>query len=199
MILVGLTGGIGSGKTTVAHMFEELGVPVYNSDEKAKYLMVTSKDLKSRIKLLMGEKAYIGEELNREYIAEKVFTQKELLSKLNAIVHPAVRQDFKIWASLQNAPYVIQEAAILFENGAYKNFDRMILVTAPKQLRLERIMLRDKVHENNILARMNYQWNDDKKTPLSHYIIENTDLDETHSEVKKIHQKLSELAANNGF
>ncbi len=199
MILVGLTGGIGSGKTTVAGMFEELGVPVYNSDDRAKLLMTTSHDLKSRIMELLGDQAYIGDELDRAYIAEKVFTRKELLKELNAIVHPAVREDFAKWASQQNTPYVIQEAAILFENGAYESFDQMILVTAPKQIRLERIMLRDEVPENNILARMNYQWEDDKKIALSHFIIENTDLEKTRHEVKKIHQKLAELAVNNGF
>lgn len=199
MIFIGLTGGIGSGKTTVAQMFEALGVPVYNSDERAKELMNTSHKLISGIKELLGEEAYKGKILNRNYIAQQVFSSKDLLNQLNAIVHPAVREDFKSWAASQDSPYVIQEAAVLFENGAYENFDRMILVTAPKQLRLERIMHRDQIAENNILARMNHQWEDEKKLPLAHFVIENTDLIYTQTQVETIHEKLAELAANTGF
>ena len=146
MKIVGLTGGIGSGKTTVAHMFASQGIPVYNSDERAKELMVSSKELVNGIKSLLGEDAYTEDELNRGYVARRVFTDKALLQSLNDLVHPAVRNDFDDWTSEQNAPYVIQEAAILFENGAYEKFDSMILVTAPKMLRLKRIMQRD--HES---------------------------------------------------
>ncbi|MGI9547957.1 MAG: dephospho-CoA kinase [Flavobacteriaceae bacterium] len=199
MITIGLTGGIGSGKTTVANMFEKLGVPVYNSDERAKELMTTSKELISAIKVLLGEKAYEKDALNKEYIAQRVFSNKDLLSRLNEIVHPAVREDFKSWAKAQDTAYVIQEAAVLFENGAYEHFDQMILVTAPKRIRLERILHRDKDSEENILARMNHQWEDERKLPLTHYVIENIELSKTKSEVAKIHQKLTVLSANAGF
>ena len=199
MKIIGLTGGIGSGKTTVARMFKLHGIPVYNSDERAKELMVQSEDLVNSIKSLLGDEAYNKNELNREYVAQKVFTDKEMLQNLNNLVHPAVRSDFESWAAKQDAPYVIQEAAILFENGAYEKFDRMILVTAPKLIRLKRIMQRDNESENNILARMSHQWDDTKKLPLAHFVIENTDLEKTKTEVKKIHEKLSELSTSKGI
>lgn len=199
MKIIGLTGGIGSGKTTVARMFKLHGIPVYNSDERAKELMVQSEDLVNSIKSLLGDEAYNKNELNREYVAQKVFTDKEMLQSLNNLVHPAVRSDFESWAAKQDAPYVIQEAAILFENGAYEKFDRMILVTAPKLIRLKRIMQRDNESENNILARMSHQWDDTKKLPLAHFVIENTDLEKTKTEVKKIHEKLSELSTSKGI
>jgi dephospho-CoA kinase len=199
MILVGLTGGIGSGKTTVAAMFGALGVPVYNSDDRAKELMTTSKDLVAEIKNLLGEEAYKDGQLNKQYIAMKAFSDKQYLERLNAIVHPAVKEDFRIWADAQNTPYVIQEAAILFENDAYINFDRMILVSAPKTIRIERVMQRDQLPEDNILARMNHQWEDAKKLPLAHFVIENIELSATASQVKKIHQKLAELSASKEF
>ena len=199
MKIIGLTGGIGSGKTTVARMFKLHGIPVYNSDERAKELMVQSEDLVNSIKSLLGDEAYNKNELNREYVAQKVFTDKEMLQSLNNLVHPAVRSDFGSWAAKQDAPYVIQEAAILFENGAYEKFDRMILVTAPKLIRLKRIMQRDNESENNILARMSHQWDDTKKLPLAHFVIENTDLEKTKTEVKKIHEKLSELSTSKGI
>ena len=192
MKIVGLTGGIGSGKTTVAGMFRDLGVPVYNSDTRAKELMSTSPELREKIVGLLGEDAYVKGELNRAFIAEQVFMNKELLAALNAIVHPAVREDFTSWASSQQASYVIQEAAILFENGAYTGFDSMILVTAPRKIRLERIMQRDSTSESDVLARMSHQWADEKKVPLAQFVIENIELENTRSAVGKIHKKLSE-------
>ncbi len=192
MKIIGLTGGIGSGKTTVAHMFRALGVPVYNSDERARELMATSEELRKQIKGLLGEEAYDGASLNRGYIAGRVFVNKELLTELNQIVHPAVRDDFKNWVKEQQSPYVIQEAAILFENDAYHKFDKMILVTAPKKMRLERIMLRDQTSEDSIMARMNHQWEDEKKIALSDYVIENIDLQKTEATVTAIHKELME-------
>ena len=199
MKIIGLTGGIGSGKTTVARMFESHGIPVYNSDERAKELMVESGELVNSIKSLLGEEAYSGNILNREYVAQRVFTDKEMLENLNNLVHPAVRGDFNKWAVAQEAPYVIQEAAILFENGAHEKFDQMILVTAPKLIRLKRIMQRDNESEDNILARMSHQWEDARKLPLANFVIENTDLEKTKTEVKKIHEKLSELSTSTGI
>ena len=129
MKLVGLTGGMGSGKTTVSAMFKDLGVPVYNSDLEARRLMNEDQDLKKGIIALLGEKAYADGHLNRPYIAEKVFNNEELLQALNQKVHPVVRKDFKAWALRQSSPYVLQEAAILFENGSSEEFDYMLLVT----------------------------------------------------------------------
>ncbi|MBT8210512.1 MAG: dephospho-CoA kinase [Eudoraea sp.] len=193
MKIIGLTGGIGSGKTTVSGMFAALGVPVYNSDLEAKRLMHTSRTLRRKISDLLGEGAYQGSELQRQYVAEKVFKDAHLLKELNAIVHPAVKRHFRRWTAKQNFPYVIQEAAILFENGSYPAFDKMILVTAPEEIRIARIQQRDGATRKSILERMGNQWNDDQKAALADYIIENTDLDHTRDQVALIHAELLEL------
>ncbi|GGD37312.1 dephospho-CoA kinase [Muriicola marianensis] len=187
---VGLTGGIGSGKSTVAGMFKDLGVPVYNSDAEAKRLMNEDEALKEQIIALLGKEAYQGDVLNRPFIAEKVFKDRVLLKKLNKIVHPAVRQDFRSWAARQTAPYVLQEAAILFENGSSESFDMMILVTAPKKTRIKRILERDSLSEAAILERMKHQWSEKRKKALAHFVIENTNLDMTRLKVQEIHETL---------
>ena len=194
MMRVGLTGGIGSGKTTVAGYFRELGVPVYNSDQKARELMEGNEALRSAISGLLGEEAYGATGLDRGYIASRVFKDKALLQKLNNLVHPAVRKDFLNWAGQQKAPYVLQEAAILFENGAYKGFDRMILVTAPRDVRIRRVMDRDAVTRGSVVARMEHQWETSKKIPLADYVIENTDLENTRLQVGRIHAELLQLS-----
>ncbi|MBT8204617.1 MAG: dephospho-CoA kinase [Eudoraea sp.] len=193
MKIIGLTGGIGSGKTTVSGMFAALGVPVYNSDLEAKRLMHSSRTLRHKISDLLGEKAYQGRVLQRQYVAEKVFKDAHLLKELNAIVHPAVKRHFRRWTAKQSFPYVIQEAAILFENGSYPAFDKMILVTAPEEIRIARIQQRDGATRKSILERMGHQWNDDQKAALADYIIENTDLDHTRDQVALIHAELLEL------
>lgn len=192
MKTVGLTGGIGSGKTTVAKMFKDLGVPVYNSDAAGKRLMVENTKVKTAVVELLGDKAFTGQELNTKFIAEKVFNDAELLQKLNEIVHPAVRNDFKSWVKDQNAPYVIQEAAILFENGGYMFFDDMILVHAPKKIRIARVKERDNVAEKTILERMQHQWSYSKKKKLTDYVIVNNDLSDTVLQVNKVHKQLIE-------
>ena len=128
MKIVGLTGGIGSGKSTVATMFRNLGIPVYNSDEEAKRLMHTSNNLKQGIIALLGKESYDNGELDRGYIAQRVFRDKNLLEALNALVHPEVRRHFMQWVQKQNSKYVIQEAAIIFENGSHERYDEIILV-----------------------------------------------------------------------
>lgn len=190
MKIVALTGGIGSGKTTVAKMFKDLGVPVYNSDKEAKALMVSSKELRKAIKALLGAEAYNGKTLDREYIAKKVFGDKGLLGQLNKIVHPAVREDFLRWVAKQSTPYVIQESAIVFENGQQDFYDKIILVTAPEEVRLARVMERDKVSESEIRARMGNQLNDTVKIGLSDYVIENISLNETRSKVNETHKRI---------
>jgi dephospho-CoA kinase len=190
MKIIGLTGGIGSGKTTIAKMFNELGVPVYNSDLEAKILMKENEKVKKKIIALIGNEAYSGNELNNKFIAVKVFNNEELLKKLNRIVHPAVKADFKEWVKKHEAPYVIQEAAILFENGSYKDFDDMILVTAPKKHRISRIMKRDGTSKKAILQRMQHQWPDKKKKELAGFIIKNDTLQETFLQVEEIHRQL---------
>lgn len=192
---MGLTGGIGSGKTTVAACFRDLGIPVYNSDLRARELMEQDAKLVEGIRGLFGPGAYLKGRLNRSYIASLVFEEKELLEKLNTLVHPAVREDFLQWTTRQTAPYVIQEAAILIENGAYRELDRMILVTAPKAERIRRVMKRDAVSEKAVLDRMKNQWEDERKLPLADFIIENRDLEITKQRVGEVHRELLQAAA----
>ncbi len=199
MMLVGLTGGIGSGKTTVSKMFKALGVPVYDSDSEAKKLMNTAPALKEAISALLGHEAYQKGALQRTFVAEKVFADRKLLGALNAIVHPAVREHFKEWVRSQKAPYVIQEAAILFENGSYSQYHKMILVRAPKEMRIERIMGRDNSTRQQILNRMEQQWEDERKAGLSDYVIDNLDLETTREQVKTIHRELLKLSDIAGF
>lgn len=189
-MIVGLTGGIGSGKTTVAKLFHELGVPIYVSDIKAKKLMVTNAKLITEIKALLGDEAYDGNELNRAYISEKVFKNKNLLNQLNALVHPAVANDFIKWEAEQNSPYVIKESAILFESGSYKNCDLIITVTAPLEVRVGRVVLRDKVTRKQVLHRVMNQSTDDDKIDRSNFIINNITFDGTEEQVAKIHRQI---------
>jgi len=190
MIIVGLTGGIGSGKSTVAKMFKKLGVPVYNSDKKAKKLMKSSREIRTSIKGLLGDEAYDGKKLNKAYIAGRIFQDKTLLDQMNAIVHPAVRRNFLAWANKQEAPYVIQEAAIIFENDLHQFYDKIILVTAPEKLRIKRVMERDGIPKSEILVRIANQWKDTRKIQLSDYVIHNLELDDTTLRVNEVHRLL---------
>lgn len=187
MIVVGITGGIGSGKTTIAGFFKELGIPVYIADDEAKLLMNTSKELQREIINLFGEEAYREGLLNRPYIASKVFNSKKMLSSLNAIVHPAVRKHFQDWVAAQNAPYVMQEAAILFENGGYNLCDFTILVTAPLKERIARTIKREGTTENEVIKRMKAQWSDDRKAAMADVVVENIKLEEAKNAVSRIH------------
>ncbi|WP_190808994.1 dephospho-CoA kinase [Flagellimonas sp. S3867] len=191
MIVVGLTGGIGSGKSTVANMFRELEVPVYDSDEEAKQLMISSGKIKKSIISLLGKKAYSEGNLNRSYIANRVFNNPDLLQQLNDIVHPEVRKHFLDWVDDQTSNYVIQETALIFENGAQDNYDHVLLVTAPIELRLQRVMERDATSEQEVMGRMNNQMDDSEKMELADFCIENLDLETTKKAVKKLHRKLN--------
>lgn len=195
MKIVGLTGGIGSGKSTIAHYFKELGVPVYIADIEAKKLMHTEV-VKKAIIDLFGDLAYQEGKLNRAAISQQVFKNDDLLKRLNAIVHPAVARHFKDWVKNQRAPYVIKEAAILFESGAHKDCDFIITVTAPKKERVKRVMLRDGVTQQDVIARMNKQWPEYKKKARSTFVITNIDLDKAKKQVRKIHVKILETPVN---
>jgi len=190
MKIIGLTGGIGSGKTTISTFFTALGIPVYIADTEAKKLMETSVNLRESIIDLLGAEAYINNIPNRAYIASKVFVDKNLLENLNALVHPEVQQHFLEWVKKQKSPYCIKEAAILFENGGYKKCDATILVTAPKEVRIKRVRERDGISEKQILERMDNQWDDEKKIKLATYCIENITLAKSKEEVYKIHELL---------
>lgn len=197
MKIVGLTGGIGSGKTTVATMFNELGIPTYIADIEAKKLTNASEEIELALLKILGEKAYNENGLNRKYVADKIFNDSELLKKVNGIIHPKVAEHFKNWVQDQNGSYCIKEAAILFENGNYKNCDYTILVTAPKQTRIQRVLKRDDTTEKEIMSRMDNQWPDDKKKALASFVIQNKDLEDTKSQVLKIHEYLVKTVRNN--
>ncbi|AFL82649.1 dephospho-CoA kinase [Aequorivita sublithincola DSM 14238] len=190
MKIIGLTGGIGSGKTTVAKLFKDLGVPIYIADIEAKKLTNSSKVIRRKLIDLLGEDAYVGQELNRKFVADKIFNDKGLLASVNAIIHPKVVAHFKKWVSKQKSPYVIKEAAILFENGRYKNCDLVILVTAPKEVRISRVMERDNASSVEIEQRMKNQWSDEKKQKLADLIIDNINLQDTRKRVEAIHRSL---------
>lgn len=190
MIIVGLTGGIGSGKTTAARQFVALGIPVYIADDEAKKLMNRSKVIKRKLITLFGEEAYLNSELNRPFIASIIFNDKTYLQKMNAIVHPQVATHFKKWCLKQNAPYVIKEVAILFENGGHKLCDLVITVTAPLELRIERLLKRDNTSREKIESIMKNQWSDDEKIKLSHHLIHNITLENTKKQVGEIHEKI---------
>lgn len=192
---VGITGGIGSGKSTVCKIFEVLGIPVYYADDRAKFLMVKDIQLVQAIKHLLGDQAYSEDgQLDRAYVAGIIFKDQKKLEALNALVHPAVADDGKKWhLSQKNVPYTLKEAALLFEAGSYKHLDRLICVVAPKDLRIQRVMARDQIEETAVLARMDKQWPQAKKAGLSDFIIYNDGSIPLIPQVLSIHKKLAQL------
>jgi len=196
MKVIGLTGGIGSGKTTVAGFFKELNIPVYIADDAGKRLMETSPEIRLKLTELFGEDAYENHLPNRKFIASKVFNDKELLSSLNNIIHPAVETDFKKWLQDQSSKYVIYEAAILFETGGYKKCDFSILVTAPQKIRIQRLQKRDNSSVKEIQERMNNQWEDDKKSQMADFLINNEELAQTKQQVELIHDEILKAGKN---
>lgn len=193
MIKVGLTGGIGSGKTTVAKIFMQLGVPVYLSDNRAKDLMLNNQFLRESLISVFGDKVIINGFLNRSYIASKVFSNTEELIKLNALVHPFVQKDFDVWSASQTSNYVLKEAAILFETGANKLLDKVVLVESPEDLKVSRIMFRDGMTEEEVFKRMSKQWSDRQKRTNADYIIQNDEKCSLTYQILKLHNTFSNL------
>lgn len=189
-MIVGLTGGIGSGKSTVAKMFSALGVPIYDSDKEAKHLMNSDRELMQSIRSLFGEAAYDKKTLNRTFIASQVFKDRNLLKRLNKIVHPAVRNHFMDWASQQNYFYVMQETALIFENKMEANYEKIILVTSPIETRINRVVKRDDVARDAVISRIENQLPDSEKIVKSDFVINNIELDKTKLVVNEIHEKL---------
>jgi len=190
MKVIGLTGGIGSGKTTVANMFKSLGVPVYIADDEARRLSDTSKVIRRELIKLLGEAVYINNRLDRKYVSNQIFKNSDLLKQVNEIIHPKVASHFRRWLKKQNAPYCIKEAAILFESGGYKQCDLTILVTSPIETRIKRVLLRDRTTKEAVLERINNQWTDERKRKLANIVIENVDLNLTQKEILKLHNSL---------
>ena len=184
--IIGLTGGIGSGKSKILLAFEALGVPCYNSDIKAKKIMEDNLEAKNSIIDLIGPDSYYNNKLNSSYISSKVFNDNKLLNSLNKIIHPKINSDFTSWIKFQNKPFVVIETAVLFESGLNFKCDKIIIVNAPLGLRLKRIIKRDKIKKNEIMKRINNQINFENKINESDFFINNTDWDETLIEVNRI-------------
>jgi dephospho-CoA kinase len=184
--VIGLTGGIGSGKTTIANYFQAKGIPVYIADDEARKIMQSTEIIEA-IKETFGNAIFENDVLNREKLAEIVFNNPEKLKQLNAIVHPAVREHFAGWIlDHSDTPYIIYEAAILFESGRYKECDLIISVTAPIESRIQRVMQRDQSTRDQVLKRINAQWTDEQRVLKSDFIIVNETINEAKSEADRI-------------
>lgn len=194
MLKVGLTGGIGSGKSLIAEMFKLLGVPVMHADATAKYLMEHDENLKAAISKLFGEEVYQNGRLNRPFLASLIFNDKPKLEALNALVHPATVAYGKKWFADQHFPYSIKEAAIFFESGTYVEMEKMIGVYAPVELRLKRAMDRDGVSEEQVRKRMQNQMNEEEKMKRCDYVIQNDGSRSIIEQVLQIHEKLKSAA-----
>ena len=194
MKIVGLTGGIGSGKTTIANYFKSLGVPIYIADKEAKALMNSSKVVKRKLTALFGEEAYLKGELNRPFLASKIFANKDILQKMNAIVHPKVALHFKRWLKKQNAPYIIKEAAIIYENNLESQYDFIIVVVADEATRLQRVLNRDNTSRGKIKSIIDNQLPDSEKIKKSDFVITNEDLESAKAQALEIHKTLTSLS-----
>jgi dephospho-CoA kinase len=191
MLKVGITGGIGSGKTTVCRIFETLGIPVFYADTVAKEIMVSDSLLVAGVKQTFGNDSYFADgRLNNKYIADIVFSNAEELNKLNGLVHPAVFRAFDIWVARlpEHTPYILKEAALLFESGSYKMCDKSVLVTAPLEMKLKRVMLRDGVTADQVKARMNKQFSDEQKMEMADYVVLNNETDSLITQVLELHE-----------
>lgn len=188
---IGITGGIGSGKTTVCKIFEVLGIPVYYADDRAKQLMVESSTLVHQIKALLGAEAYFEDgALNRAFVAKAVFNNPKQLATLNALVHPVVIADAENWHRLQTTPYTLKEAALLFESRSFRSLDKIITVYAPEKVRLQRVMKRDASTESEVKNRMDKQLSDTDKIQLADYVITNTGESPLIPQIMDIHQSI---------
>ncbi len=191
MIKVGVTGGIGTGKSTVCKIFESLGIPVYYADQEARSLSDHHPEIIKGVKDLFGSDIYADNQLNRKKVGELVFANKQLLASLNQIIHPVVAQHFEHWLQINaGALYVMKEAAILFESGAYKQVDKIITVTSPKELRLARVMQRDQLSREEVEQRMLNQMDEVEKIRQSDFVINNNDIDLLVTQVLQVHNAL---------
>ena len=194
MYRVGLTGGIGSGKSTVARILETLGIPVYYADDAAKTIMNTDAGLRQQIIQHFGEASYTDGQLQRKYLADIVFNEPEKLSLLNSLIHPVTIRHSEQWFRRQSAPYAVREAALLFESGASENLEFIIGVYAPKHLRLQRVIKRDGLTTEEIQKRMNRQINEEMKMKLCDAVIRNDEQQLVIPQVMELHQRLLEKA-----
>jgi dephospho-CoA kinase len=191
-LLIGITGGIGAGKSTVAKVFSLLSIPIYSADDRAKWLMAHNEELKAEIIKAFGEQAYTySSTVNRSFLAEKVFSDKESTEIINSLVHPAVRKDFEVWAEVQESPYVLKEAALLFETGSYQHLDKTINVSCPLKIRIARVLMRDPQRTpEQVNEIINRQLPDVEKNRLADFVIKNTENKMIIPQVLEIHRKL---------
>ena len=194
VLRVGLTGGIGSGKSTVAQIFEVLGIPVYYADVAAKRLMNENAELRSAVTTIFGEQAYANKILDRKYISSIVFSDPAKLELLNSIVHPATKKDGEAWMDQQTSPYAIHEAALIFEAKVSERLDHVIGVSSPIELRIKRAMERDKVSRDEVLKRMEQQLDEDIKMSKCDYVLINDELQLLIPQVLELHEKLITLS-----
>ena len=192
---IGLTGGIGSGKSTVAKIFETLGIPVYYADDRAKAIMNEDESLRTQIIQHFGTESYVHGQLNRAHIAAQVFNNAGKLALLNSIVNPVTMADAEKWMNQQRTPYAIKEAALVFESNAYKHLDYVIGVTAPAAMRIKRVMQRDGISEEKVQERMSKQMEDEKKMKLCDFVVYNDETQLLIPQVITLHEKLMALAA----
>lgn len=196
MFKVGVTGGIGSGKSVVCRIFELLGVPVYDADARAKYLMTDDDELKTNIERAFGEEAYLSEgALNRIFLANNVFANPDKLRQLNNLVHPVVGRDFQQLSDSQTAKYIIKEAALLVETGSYKALDKLIVVTAPEKVRISRVLMRDEHRSlQQIRSIIQNQYPESEKTKCANYLVNNDESHLIFPQIFKIHTKIIDLS-----
>lgn len=193
MLRIGLTGGLGSGKSTVAHIFEVLGIPVYYADSASKRLMNEDEKVKEAVQTAFGKQVYTEDKLDRKYLAEIVFADKKKLEILNSIVHPAILRDADDWMSKQITPYIIKEAALIFESGSHQSLDYVIGVKAPLPLRLQRAMKRDNISKEDAMARINRQISEEIKMRLCDFVIVNDEQQMVIPQVLELHENLLKL------
>jgi dephospho-CoA kinase len=190
---LGVTGGIGSGKTSVCRVFSVLGIPVFSADREAQYIMENDKDIMRKINSLAGQDLYTGGSLNRTELAKIIFNDSALLNKVNMLVHPAVFDRFRKWVQDQSSPYTIMEAAILFESGASMLVDRIVTVVAPIEERIKRVIMRNKLTREQVKERMKNQMDDEGRRKLSDYIIYNSENEMIIPAILGIHNEILEL------
>ena len=195
-LLIGITGGIGSGKSTVAKIFSILRIPIYFADDRAKWLMENNPSLIVEIKNTFGNESYLEDgKLNRKFVSKKVFGYPEKTIVIYNLVHPVVKKDFEEWSSLQNSSYVLKEAALLFETGSYKELDKIITVTSPLKVRINRVLMRDPHRsEEQLNSIIDQQMPDEEKVAKSDFVIKNVENKLLIPQVLELHEKLLKLA-----
>lgn len=199
MLRIGITGGIGSGKSTVSKIFEVLGVPVYYADDASKRLMNEDEAVKEKLRSVFGDGTYVDGKLNRKYLSSIVFNDPLKLALLNSIVHPATIKDAEEWMAKQTYPYAIKEAALIFESGSQEHLDKVIGVYAPAAVRIHRVMQRDHVTREEVLGRMSKQIDEDIKMRLCDYVIKNDEQELLIPQVLKLHEMFAPPSPKGGL